>query len=215
LSEITAATLQQSLSKETRTSEWGADMLTEEQIHYAALDAWVALQIWDVLKAYKTAGAPLSSATPVGQLVSFFIRKQEVAHGVIVKQPSQFTLEPGTGNTPKTKINVSTTKTRAVIQIDKVLAPKCIIPYHKKALGEIQNRQVSFEVVVSIAALRTRSTQQAKPVSEPQRHPGVSKVINPPDMPTTETVDMQSSPEEPGDRSDDESEPDIDSQAEV
>jgi len=73
LSEITAATLQQSLSKEVRTSEWGADMLTEEQIHYAALDAWVALQIWDVLKACETAGAPLSSATPVGQPVSLFI----------------------------------------------------------------------------------------------------------------------------------------------
>jgi hypothetical protein len=191
-------------------------MLTEDQVHYAALDAWVALQIWDVLNAYKTAGAPLSSATPVGQLVSLFVQKQEVAHGIIVKQPTQFTLQAGTDSTPPITINVSTTKTRAVIQIDKVLAPKCIISYHKKALGDIQNDHISFEVVVSIAALQTRNIQQTKQVSEPEWQPGTAQLITPPDLPILEIGAMQSSSEidEFGHKSDDESEPDIDNQPE-
>jgi 3'-5' exonuclease len=207
--------LQQSLSKEVRTSEWGADILTEEQIHYAALDAWVALQIWDVLKSCKTAGAPLTSATPVGQPISLFVKKQEVAQGFIVKQPAQFTIEPGNENTAPTTINVSTTRTRAVVKIDKVLAPKCIIAYHKKALGDIQNGQNSFEVVVSIAALRTRSLQEAKAVAEPPRQPGTAQLINPPDM-SNETVHMDISTEfdESENILDDASEPDIDGQAE-
>lgn len=88
LAQITAATLQQSLSKEARTSEWGVAKLTQEQIQYAALDAWVALQIYDVLQAHKSVGVPLTSATPVGQLVSLYVRKQEVACGTVVEQPA-------------------------------------------------------------------------------------------------------------------------------
>lgn len=215
LSEIVAATLQQSLSKEVRTSEWGADMLTEEQIHYAALDAWVALQIWDVLKSCKTAGAPLTSATPDGQPISVFVQKQEVAQGFIVKQPAQFTIEPGNENTAPTTINVSATRTWAVVKIDKVLAPKCVIAYHKKALGDIQNGQNSFEVVVSMAALRTRSLQEAKTVAEPPRQPGTAQLINPPDM-SNETVhvDISTESDESENILDDASEPDIDGQVE-
>jgi hypothetical protein len=74
-------------------------MLNKDQVHYAALDAWVSLQIWDVLNAYKTADTPLFSATPVGQLVSLFVQKQEVAYGIIVKQPTQFILQAGTDST--------------------------------------------------------------------------------------------------------------------
>ncbi|KIK54902.1 hypothetical protein GYMLUDRAFT_1021748 [Collybiopsis luxurians FD-317 M1] len=51
LASITAATLQQNLSKEVRVSEWSSATLSDEQIAYAALDAHVALMIWDILKA--------------------------------------------------------------------------------------------------------------------------------------------------------------------
>ena len=76
--QITAATLQQSMSKETQSSEWGARMLCQDQIHYAALDAWVALQKYDVLQANKTVGEPLCSHTPFGQSVSLHIQKQKI-----------------------------------------------------------------------------------------------------------------------------------------
>jgi hypothetical protein len=157
-------------------------MLCQDQIHYAALDAWVALQIYDVLQANKTVGEPICSLTPVGQSVSLHIRKQKVAHGIIVQQPAQFTLSPATDNSPAVVINVSSTKTRAVIQIDKVLAPKCIIPYHHKALEEIQNGQATFEAVVSICSLRTEGDTppvQTKSSGEPPRQPGICKLITP------------------------------------
>lgn len=183
LAQITAATLQQSLSKETRSSEWGARMLCQDQIHYAALDAWVALQIYDVLQANRSVGEPLSSLTPIGQPVSLHIRNQKVAYGIIVQQPAQFTLSPATDNSPAVVINVSSTKTRAVIQINEVLAPKCVIPYHHKALEEIQKNQATFEAVVSICSLRTQGTDtppvQTKCSGEPPRQPGTCNLITP------------------------------------
>ena len=183
LAVITAATLHQNLSKETRLSEWDAPTLSSDQIQYAALDAWVALQIWDVLKAQNTVGVALSSATPIGQPVSLFVKKQEVAYGVIIKQPVEFVMPNDDPESQPTKIRVSTTKTRAVIRIDEVLAPKCIMSYHKKSLENIQNGQDSFEAVVHICHLRTRSSNP--PVvsvlpTEPSRVIGPAKVVLPP-----------------------------------
>ena len=129
--------------------------MTQEQIQYAALDAWIALQIYDVLQAHKSVGEPLTSATPVGQLVSLYVRKQEVAHGTIVEQPTQFALSQAIHGAAPVTINVSSTKTRAVIQVNEVLAPGCVLPYHHQTLEEIQNGQSSFKVVVSLCALRT------------------------------------------------------------
>jgi hypothetical protein len=55
-----------------------------------------------------------------------------------------------------------------------VLAPKCIIAYHKKALWDIQNDHISFEVVVSITALQTQNIQRTKQISEPKQQPGTA-----------------------------------------
>lgn len=105
-----------------------------------------------------------------------------MAQGVIVKQPAQFTLVAATETTKALTINVSTTKTRAVIEIDKVLAPKCIIAYHHQALEDIQNGRESFEVVVSISCLRTRSSAPPAPLQnhEPTRELGTLQLIKPP-----------------------------------
>ena len=43
--------------------------------------------IWEVLEIFKKVGKPLSSATKVGELVSLYVRKQEVARGIILEQP--------------------------------------------------------------------------------------------------------------------------------
>ncbi|KAJ7495369.1 ribonuclease H-like domain-containing protein, partial [Mycena latifolia] len=50
LSAITAAVLHVNLSKEARDSPWDAPSLSSTQINYAALDAWVCLDIWQTLK---------------------------------------------------------------------------------------------------------------------------------------------------------------------
>jgi ribonuclease D len=39
------------ISKSAQTSNWEADVLNDKQISYAATDAWVCLQIYDVLQA--------------------------------------------------------------------------------------------------------------------------------------------------------------------
>ena len=111
LATITAATLGLNLSKEACSSEWGCLQLSEEQKDYAALDAWIALEIWKALKEKENNGVALKSAAPVGQAVSLFERKQEVARGVIIAQPRQFTLADASAESTSITINVSTTKT--------------------------------------------------------------------------------------------------------
>lgn len=73
LASIVAATLQQYLSKEYRSTEWATERLTDDQIQYAAL------LVWDVLKKIEHNSMPLSAATAVGQLVSLFVKNHEVA----------------------------------------------------------------------------------------------------------------------------------------
>ena len=155
LASIVAATLQHYLSKEQRSTEWAAERLSDEQIHYAALDAYAGLLIWDVLKNIEHNGQSISAATKVGQLVSLFVKNQEVARGVIIEQPPSFEISTSDG-TP-ISLGVSTTKTRALIEIDTVLAPNCVIAHHRQSLKEIQKNQISFKAIVSISALRTQN----------------------------------------------------------
>jgi len=153
LAKIVAATLQKYLSKESRSSEWAAAMLDDDQRQYAALDAYVALMVWEVFETFEETGKPISAATKVGELISLYVRKQEVAQGSIVEQPRSFSIQSPLPNEKPMSLNVSTTKTRALIQIDTVLAPNCVIPYHRQSLKNIQNGGGSFKAVVSISSL--------------------------------------------------------------
>jgi hypothetical protein len=170
LAAITAATFGHSLSKEERESNWSGP-LSEDQIHYAALDAWTPLKVWSTLKDEPTVGIPLKSASPVGQLVSIQVQSQEVARGILISQPRQFTVAQDASG-KSIMLNISTTKTRAVIQINEVLAPNYILSLHKKTLRELQGNQTSFEVAVNLSLLHTRSSKVAAQISafsEPPR----------------------------------------------
>ena len=156
LATIAAATLHGHLSKECQSSEWSNPSLTDEQKEYAALDAHIALQIWEILEIKMQFGQPIPHAMQVGQLISLYVRKQEVAQGIVVEQPPFYSLS-NDETSVNMKINVSTTRTQALIQIDKVLAPGIIMTYHKKSLNDLQNGQESFLAVVNISSLRTRS----------------------------------------------------------
>jgi len=48
---------------------------------------------------------------------------------------------------------VSSTKRRAVVRIDKVLAPACVLSFHKKTLEQIQNGREFFKVLVDLSFL--------------------------------------------------------------
>ncbi len=169
LAAITAATLQKYLSKECRQSEWGQSKLSDSQIQYAALDAHVALQIWDVLRDLEPVGQPLSTATRVGTLVSLYVKKQEVAYGTIIEQPAKYTIPVGPENR-LTTFGVSTTCTHALIRVDKVLASSCIIALHKKTLQALQGDMETFNILVSICALRTRDKESAPQLATAERH---------------------------------------------
>jgi len=184
LAAITAATLQQSLSKEMRVSEWSAPELSEAQKQYAALDAWIIHPIYAVLERQPTVGISLKAASPVGQAVSIYSQNIEVAHGTIILQPKQFDIIYDDDASAKpTSVNV--TKTRAVVQIDKVLKPNYNLLYHKKTIQEVQAERATFPVLVSLSSLKTRHPKPpilsapALP-AEPPRFPGTLTLIHPP-----------------------------------
>jgi len=155
LSAIAAATLQHNLSKEMQSSDWDAPQLSNEQLQYAALDAWVSLQILDVLEAKPTVGQPLKSAAPVGQPVSLYSQKQEVARGHIISQPTQIVIERSAPSPSSITVNV--TKTRAVIKVDEVIVPDYMLSFHKKTIQDVQAGRPDFEILVALSNLKTRS----------------------------------------------------------
>jgi hypothetical protein len=188
LSTLVAAVFQKNLSKEIRSSEWGSVILTEEQTHYAALDAWVALHLYNQIRVLPDTGIPLTAATHVGQLVSLFVRQQEVARGKIVEQPENINIRQSLqGQIKDININIRRTKTRALIEIFEVLAPACVVAHHRMSLSNIQNGQEKFLAVVSISSLRSY-TPRLNVMSEQiipnlPKNMGHPTLIQPPQIP--------------------------------
>ncbi|KAJ7452542.1 hypothetical protein FB451DRAFT_1374025 [Mycena latifolia] len=176
LSAITAAVLHVNLSKEARDSPWDAPSLSSTQINCAALDAWVCLDIWQTLKDW-----------PVGQPVSVYLWRQEVAQGILVTQPRQFPIVSGSENQEKVMISVSTTRTRALVEIHNVIAPKCILTHHKKTLEELKGDNTSFMAVVNLSSLKTRSLEPSPPAfGGPREVTGDVALIHPPSLDSLE-----------------------------
>jgi hypothetical protein len=212
LSAKTAAILHVNLSKDGRDSPWEAPSLNKKQIEYAALDAWVCLENWRTLKDCVSVSLPLSIAGPVGQPVSVYLWKQEVAQGILVSQPRQFRIGTGSGN-DEVMISVSTTRTQALIEITNIIAPKCILTHHKKTLEELRGSNATFKAVVNLSSLRTRSLEPPPPTSTGAPLPIIGDPIL---IPPPEISPLQSSAGNVDDdndgtlsENDDELEPDI------
>ena len=79
----------------------------------------------------------------------------------------------------------------ALIQIDTILAPNCVIPHYCQSLKNIQNGEGSFKVVVSISSLQTRSDKEPITIAEPlePRNIGTIKAIQPPSLSTEDIED--------------------------
>ena len=71
LAQICEAVLEHTLLKEeeVRLGAWSASQLSQEQINYAALDAWASLKIYEEVKAYGTIGKRLSSDEIAGRVL--------------------------------------------------------------------------------------------------------------------------------------------------
>jgi len=102
LAAITAVTLNKNLSKDACISEWSAPELSCEKRDYAALDAWIALSIYDVLQNKQ-------SASCLNQAISVFWNKQEVARGIVIDQPKEFLVERTSPVPIAVKVNVTPT----------------------------------------------------------------------------------------------------------
>ena len=195
LAHITAAALHSHLSKDCRATEWSVPQLSADQTQYAALDAWVGLEIWNTIKDNQTQGRPLETASPVGQLVSLFVRKQEVARGSIVHQPAKYPIVVNEETGETVMLNVSATRTRALVAITEVLAPQVQLTLHKKTLHQLQAGRETFEVVVSLSCLRTRGSETPVPLSVdplPLAQPDEDvTVILPPDTSSSEWIASQ------------------------
>ena len=104
---------------------------------------------------------------------------------------------------------MSTTKTCALIEIDTVLAPNCVIAHHHQSLKNIQKNQTIFKAVVSISALRTRNNQEPViPIPPKEKcNIGMPTAIKPPKMPaTSKSGDEQNSGSEDESESENEDE---------
>src|ERR1700683_5454859 len=148
--------LHKNLSKDTHISEWSAPELSIEQREYDALDAWIVLSIYDLLKQEPASELPLKSASCINQAISMFWNKQEVARGVIIEQPKEFLVAP-------MSVKVTVTPTRAVIRVDKVLAPDFVLSFHKRTLENMQTNGSSFHALLSLSTLRTYVEKVAIP----------------------------------------------------
>ena len=175
LAAITATMLHKNLSKDTRISEWSAPELSIEQKEYAALDAWIVLSIYDLLKQEPASGLPLKSASCINQAISMFWNKQEVARGVIIEQPKEFLVERTCPAPMSVKVNV--TPTRAVIRVDEVLAPDFVLSFHKRTLENMQTNGSSFHALVSLSTLRTYVEKVAIPAHSEIEPPVMDDVV--------------------------------------
>ncbi|THU78919.1 hypothetical protein K435DRAFT_876104 [Dendrothele bispora CBS 962.96] len=80
-------------------------------------------------------------------------------------------------------MNISSTHTKAVVQINQVLAPGAIIPHHRRKLADIQDGNSSFRAVVSISFLKTYvkpSTVQDQSVENVPKEFSECVLIKPP-----------------------------------
>ena len=125
LSELCIKTLSCILPKDLNTrisTEWSADELTEDQIQYAALDAWASLQIYKKLNSLQVpASVDFDAGLPTEYQV--FIYQQDrttiIARGII--SPDSFQSFEG--------INI--TRTHVLVQVNDVYVPGAIISLHR------------------------------------------------------------------------------------
>ncbi|KAG8940258.1 hypothetical protein FRC03_005638 [Tulasnella sp. 419] len=151
LSELCAVVLGQYLSKNPSiqiSEEWENPDLTDQQLQYAAKDAWAALQIYQKLSAIPAAGDVPTDAPP-GFSVSIWQDDKAclIAHGEIA---------PFDRTIPASQVRgCNVTPTRTVVRVTEVLVSGAILTLHQGcALGDLGSPP--FDIVCSYSLLETR-----------------------------------------------------------
>ncbi len=149
LAELCALVLHRRLNKavpERISMAWENDVLTQEQLSYAALDAYACLKIYEEL--IKTAApGPLPDTTPIPHTPILLYNSDNtrtVASGVISPRSVDVRFD-----------GITITSKRTVITIQEVLVPGALITTHnKRPLKSFGSPP--FDVVCLRSHLRTR-----------------------------------------------------------
>jgi hypothetical protein len=138
-------------SEDVRCSNWCQRYLSDGQKDYAVKNAWLALHLYKAIVDRPPAGARLSQVGLAGDKITLRNGDVAVAHGIFAEQPTKFPVSPSDPNTAY--INISRTK-RAVVTIQKILAPAFISHYLQRSLEDLG--PVPFDIVVDLASLVSR-----------------------------------------------------------
>ncbi|GBE88542.1 hypothetical protein SCP_1303580 [Sparassis crispa] len=163
LSDLCAIVLQKCLDKsvpERVSMTWENVTLTQEQIKYAALDAYASLRIYEELQKVPAPGPlPLNPLPSLPVLLYHTDNTRLIAKGIISHYASKDKYD-----------EINLTSKRTVIQVDEVLVPGAIIgTHHKRALTDFGSPP--FDLVCLRSHLRTRQsdliTSEASPSGSP------------------------------------------------
>ncbi len=146
LADLCATVLHARLDKSSPLrvrTDWDNDELSSEQLKYAALDAWVSLQIYQKLShvsppekitQFTLPGTPVSILQDDGQVI---------AHGIL----SLDSTSPCRG--------INLTSTRACVTVQHVTVPAAILPLHGITLASLGTPP--FDIVVKRSKIHKRS----------------------------------------------------------
>ncbi|KAJ7145231.1 hypothetical protein C8R46DRAFT_1045557 [Mycena filopes] len=151
--KISEAVLRRNMNslQEVRISDWCRSDVSRDQKEYAIRNAWLALEIYKAVVHQPPAGARLSRIGLLGDRVTLLNGDIVVAHGTFAEQPTKFPVSDGDPNTRY--ITLSRTK-RALITIQKIVAPSYICHYHERTLEDMG--PPPFDIVVDLSSLTAR-----------------------------------------------------------
>ncbi|XP_006457870.1 hypothetical protein AGABI2DRAFT_215844 [Agaricus bisporus var. bisporus H97] len=153
------------------------EILSNDQINYAARDAYASLAIYNVLITIPTPH-PLSDILTPQTPVFLYHRDNTriIAHGKLSTRLGQTTYD-----------GIKITSKRTIVTITKILIPGAIVNFYKKSLQEFG--QPNFDLVVLRSHLRIAPLLQEFPVLPPAPPAPVLPAILPPALSATVEVE--------------------------
>ncbi|KAG8968224.1 hypothetical protein FRC05_001605 [Tulasnella sp. 425] len=147
LSELVALTLKHYLEKDQsiRVSEdWDRETLSDDQVRYAATDAYASLAVYNALMEIPVPGnLPLSPAPGLPISIWHDDGSRLIAHGIVAEQVNHLQ-------------GINVTQTRLVVTVQQVLVPSSVVIVRQTQ--DLASDPVPFNVVVQRRKLQTRPT---------------------------------------------------------
>ena len=152
LPSLVELTLEQRLTSTSGPSVWTSPSLpSPDQLQHSGITAWLSLQVYMKLINLPDHFLPLDSTSPTGTEVSIVSGNTHVVASAILA-PKVSTITESVADNRTEPRNINVTPSRAVVEVQKVFAPKFSLGLHHKTLGEMP--APPFFAVVSRSQLR-------------------------------------------------------------